>query len=63
MASWGFCVSMFGFSREPVNRPQEMIRGVPYSSGTEFVVGLSTSKEEAVGASTTADMMEIPSIL
>ena len=62
MASWGFCVLVFDFSGEPAIRPEEMVCGVPYSSGTEFVVGRSTSDEEAVGASTGAPM-EIPSSL
>ena len=56
MASWGFCVLIIDSSGEPVIRSEEMVRGVPYSSGTEFVVGRSTSKEEAVGASTGASM-------
>ena len=59
MASWGFCVLVFDSSGEPVNRPDEMVRGVSYSPGTELVVGCSTSKEEAVGGPTGAPM-EIP---
>ena len=62
MASRGFCVLVFDSSREPVNCPEEMVCGVPCSFGTEFVVGRSTSHEEAVGASTGAPM-EIPSSL
>ena len=62
MASWGFCILVFDSSREPGNRSEEMVRGVPYSSGTDFVVGCSTSEEEAVGASTGAPV-EILSIL
>ena len=62
MASRGFCVSVFDSSGEPGNRSEEMVRGVPYSSWAEFVVGRSTSGEEAVGASTSAPM-EIPSSL
>ena len=62
MTSWGFCVLVFDSSGEPVNHPEEMVRGVPYSSGTEFVVRRSTSEEEIVGASTGAPM-EIPSSL
>ena len=62
MASWGFCVLVFGSSREVDDRPQETKCGVPDSSGTKFVVGRSTSCEEAIGASTGAPM-EIPSSL
>ena len=62
MASWGFCVLVFDSSGEPVNHPDEMVCGVPYISGTEFVVGRSASEEEAVGALTGAPM-EIPSSL
>ena len=58
----GLCVLVFDSSGEPVNRPEETVCGVPYSSGTEFVVGRSASEEEAVGASTGAPM-EIPSSL
>ena len=58
----GLCVLEFDSSGEPVNRPEEMICGVPYSSGTKFVVGHSASEEEAVGAST-GTPMEIPSSL
>ena len=46
----GLCISVFDSSGEPVSRPEEMVCGVPCSSGTEFVVGRSESKEEAVGA-------------
>ena len=60
MASWGFCVLVFESSRELGDRPQETECGVPYSSGTKFVVGRSTSYEEAAGAST-GTPMEIPS--
>ena len=60
MESWGFCVLVFDSSGEPANCHGEMVCGVSYSPGTEFVVGLSTSEEEAVGASTGAPM-EIPS--
>ena len=35
----------------PVNCPEEMVCGVPCSSGIEFAVGRSASKEEAFGAS------------
>ena len=59
MASWGFCALVFDSSGESANRPEEMVCGVPFSSGTEFVVGRSTSKMEAVGSSTGAPM-EIP---
>ena len=52
MASWGFCVLVFGSSGELDDRPQETECGVPVSSGTKFVVGRSTSYEEATGAST-----------
>ena len=62
MASWGFCFLVFDSSGEPVSRPEEMLCGVPCSSGTEFIVGRSASEEEAVGASTGAPM-EIPSSL
>ena len=62
MASWGFCVLVFESSGELGDRPQETECGVRYSSGTEFVVGRSTSYEEATGASTGAPM-EIPSSL
>ena len=60
MASWGFCVLVFDSSGEPVNRSEEMVRGVPYSYGAEFVIGRSTSEGEA--ASTGAPR-EIPSSL
>ena len=62
MASWGLCVLMFGSSGELDDRPQETECGVPGSSGTKFVVGCSTSCEEATGASTGAPM-QIPSSL
>ena len=62
MAPWGFCVLVFGSFGEPDDRPQERECGVPGSSGTKFVVGRSTSYEEATGASTGAPM-EIPSSL
>ena len=62
MASWGFCVLEFDSSGEPANRPEEMVCGVPYSSGTKFVVACSTSEEEAVVASKGAPR-EIPSSL
>ena len=39
MASWVFCVLVFDSSGEPVNRSEEIVCGIPYSSGTEFVVG------------------------
>ena len=58
----GLCVLVFDSSREPASRPEEMVCEVPCSSGTEFVVGRSASKEEAFGASTGAPM-EIPSSL
>ena len=53
---------MSDFSGEPASRPEEMVRWVPCSSGTEFVVGRSASEGEAFGASTGAPM-ETPSIL
>ena len=62
MASWGFCVLVFGSSGELDDRPQETGCGDPGSSGTKFVVGRSMSYEEATGASTGAPM-EIPSSL
>ena len=62
MASWGFCVLVFGSSGELDDRPHETESGVPVSSGTKFVVGRSTSYEEVTGASTGAPM-EIPSSL
>ena len=62
MASWGFCVLVFGSSGELDDRPQETECGVPVNSVTNFVVGRSTSYEEATGASTGAPM-EIPSSL
>ena len=62
MASWGFCVLVFEPSGELGDRSQETQGGVPYNSGTKFVVGCSTSYEEATGASTGAPM-EIPSSL
>ena len=62
MASWGFWLLVFDSSGEPATRPKEIVCGVPCSSETEFVVGRSTSDEEAVGASTGAPM-EIPSSL
>ena len=58
----GFCVLVFDSSGEPANGPEEMVCGVPCSSGTEFVMGRSTSDQKAVGASTGAPM-EIPSSL
>ena len=62
MASWGFCVLVFDSSGEPVNHHEQLVCGVPYSSGTEFLVGRFASEEEAVGASTGAPI-EIPSSL
>ena len=62
MAACGFCVLVFDSSGELVNRPHEMMSGVPRSSGTELVVGRSASKKEAFRASTGA-LMEIPSSL
>ena len=62
MASWGFCVSVFGSSGELDDCHKEMECGVPGSSGTKLVVGRCTSYEEATGASTGAPM-EIPSSL
>ena len=62
MASWGFCVLVFGSSGELDDRPHETESGVPVSSGTKFIVGCSTSCEEDTGASTAAPM-EIPSSL
>ena len=58
----GLCVLILDSSGEPFNRPNEMVCGVPYSSGTEFVGGRSATEEEAVGPSTGAPM-EIPSSL
>ena len=55
MASKGFRVLVFDSSGEPADRPEEMVCGVPWSSGTEFLVG-SSSSEEAVGTSTGAPM-------
>ena len=46
MATWGFYVLVFDPSGEPANCPEEMACGVPYGSGTEFVVERSTSEEE-----------------
>ena len=43
MPSWGFCVFVLDSSWEPANRPEEMVCRVACSSGTEFVVGCSTS--------------------
>ena len=31
MASWGFCLLVFDSSREPANRPEEMVCAVPGS--------------------------------
>ena len=62
MASWGFCVLVFGYSGELDDCPQGTECGFPGSSGTQFVVGRSMSCEEATGASTGAPM-EIPSSL
>ena len=61
MASWGFGVFslVFHSSGEFANHPEEMVCGVTCSSGTEVVVGRSTTEEEAVGASTGAPM-EVP---
>ena len=56
MASWGFCVLVFGSSGELDDCPQETECGVPGSSGTKFVVEHSTSYEEATGGSTGAPM-------
>ena len=56
----GLCVLVFDSSGELVNGPEETVCGVPCSSRTEFVMGRSTSKEEAFGTSTGAPM-EIPS--
>ena len=53
---------VFGSSGELDDRPRETECGVPGSSGTKFVVGRSTSYEEAAGASTGAPM-EVPSCL
>ena len=50
----GLCVLVFDSSGEPARRPEEMVCELPCSSGTEFVVGRSASKEEAFGASTGA---------
>ena len=47
---------VFDSSREPVNRPEESMCGVPCNSGTEFVVGRYASEKEAVGASIGAPM-------
>ena len=54
MSSWGFCVLVFEPSGELGDCPQETECGVPYSSGTKFVVGRSTSYEESTSASTGA---------
>ena len=62
MASWRFCVLVFGSSGELDDCPQETEYDVPGSSRTKFVVGHSTSYDEATGASTGAPM-EIPSSL
>ena len=62
VVSWGFMFLVFDSSGEPVNRPDEIVCAVPYSSGTEILVGRSASEGEAVGASTGA-RMEIPSSL
>ena len=62
MASWSFCVLVFEPSGKLGDRPPETECGVPYSSGTKFVVRRSTSYEEGAGAST-GDPMEIPSSL
>ena len=59
MASGGFCVLVFEPFGELGDCPQEAEWGVPYNSGTIFVVGRSTSYEEGAGASTGAPM-EIP---
>ena len=58
-ASWGFCVFVFDSSGEPTNCSDTMVCSVPNSSGTELVVGNSTSVEEIVGFSRGAPM-EIP---
>ena len=52
----GLCVLVFDSSGEPVNRPEERICGAPCSFGAEFVLGRSTSDEEAVGATTGSPM-------
>ena len=61
MASWGFCVLVFGSSGELNDSPNETESGVPVSSGTKFV-GRSTSYEEVTGACT-GPPMEFPSSL
>ena len=58
----GLCVLVFESSGELVDRTEETEIGVPCHSGTKFVVGRSTSVEEAAGASTGAPK-EIPSSL
>ena len=58
----GLCDLVFDCYGEPASRPEEMVCGVPCSSGTEFVVERSASEKEAFGASTGAPM-EIPSSL
>ena len=56
MASWGFCVLVFESSGEVGDHPQETECGAPCSSGTQLVVGRSTSCGEVVGAFTGAPM-------
>ena len=56
MASWGFFVLVFESSGEPGDRPQETESGASCTSGTQFVVGRSTSCGEVAGASAGAPM-------
>ena len=58
----GLCVLVFESSRELGDRLQETEYGVLCSSGTQLVVGRSTSCEEVTGAATGAPM-EVPSKL
>ena len=58
----GLCVLVFYSSGDPASCPEEIMCGVPCSSGTEFVVGRSASEEVAFGVSAGAPM-EIPSSL
>ena len=56
MASWGFYVLVFESSGELGDRPQMTECDAPCNSGTQLVVGRSTSCGEVADASTGAPM-------
>ena len=43
MASWGYCVLVFGSSGEPADRHGDAFAVAPGCSGSEFEVGRATS--------------------